>query len=58
MSRARQLLLLYLCGVAALVLAVIVFVLNRGVATDLLAAVGIIGGLAIVIGALPTRNGG
>jgi hypothetical protein len=56
-SKARQLLLLYLGGVAVMGLAVVVFVLNRGLAVDLLAAAGFVGGVAIIINALPTHNG-
>jgi hypothetical protein len=58
LTRTRQLLLLYLGGVAVMSLAVVVFVLNRGLAVDLLAVVGFLGGLAIIINSLPTRNGG
>jgi hypothetical protein len=46
-----------LLGVAALVIGVIVLVRNtRSLDTELLAALGIVGGLAIVLNALP-RNG-
>jgi hypothetical protein len=57
LTRTRQLLLLYLGGVAVMALAVVVFILNRGLAVDLLAVVGLLGGLAIIINALPTHNG-
>jgi hypothetical protein len=57
LTRVHQLLLLYLGGVAVMGLAVVVFVLNRGLAIDLLAAAGFVGGVAIIINALPTRNG-
>jgi hypothetical protein len=57
LTRTRQLLLLYLGGVAVMSLAVVVFILNRGLAVDLLAVVGLLGGLAIIINALPTKNG-
>jgi hypothetical protein len=46
-----------LLGVLVLALSVIVFILNRNVASDLLAAVGLLGGLAIIINALPIGNG-
>jgi hypothetical protein len=58
LTRTRQLLLLYLGGVAVMGLAVVVFILNRGLAVDILAASAFVGGLAIIVNALPTRNGG
>jgi hypothetical protein len=45
-----------LLGVAALVLAIIVLVLNRDVSSDLLAVLGLVGGVAIVIVALPANG--
>jgi hypothetical protein len=58
--RVKRLWLEILCGVAALALAVIVLVLNRDTSTDLLAVLGLVGGVAIVINALPANgnNGG
>jgi hypothetical protein len=52
-SDARRVSVLVVLGVAVLALAVVVFVLNRGVASDLLAVVAVLGGLAIVVVALP-----
>ena len=48
-----------LIGVAILVLASVVFFLNRDLPSDLLAVIGILGGLAVVIVVLPAngRNG-
>jgi peptidoglycan/LPS O-acetylase OafA/YrhL len=56
-SKARRLAYLILLAVALLVLAIIVLVTSRSVDTDLLAAIGILGGLAIVVVALPVTNG-
>jgi hypothetical protein len=46
-----------LLGVAALTLAIIVLVLNRDVPSDLLAVLGLVGGAAIVVNALPDNGG-
>jgi hypothetical protein len=43
-------------GVAALTLAIIVLVLNRDTSTDLLAVLGLVGGVAIVITSLPANG--
>jgi hypothetical protein len=49
---------LILLGVASLVLGIIVLVRNRNLDTDLLAAVAVVGGLAMIVVALPgARNG-
>jgi hypothetical protein len=48
---------LILLAVAMLVLAIIVYVRNRGADNDLLATIGILGGLAVVVVVLPTTNG-
>ena len=56
--RVRKQVLLILLGVAALSLAIIVLVLNRDASSDLLAVLGLVGGLAIVINTLPTNGGG
>jgi hypothetical protein len=45
-------------GVIALTIAIVVLVLNRDTSTDLLAALGIVGGMAIIINALPTNGNG
>jgi hypothetical protein len=45
-------------GVLALTIAIVVLVLNRDTSTDLLAALGIVGGVAIIINALPTNGNG
>lgn len=58
MSRARQLAVLILIGVAVLVLSIIVQASARDFQERLLAAVGILGGLAIVVVSLPVDKGG
>jgi hypothetical protein len=57
MTSARRVALLILCGVAVLTLSLIVLVRNRSLETDLLAAIGLVGGVAIVIVSLPAANG-
>jgi len=49
---------LMLCGVALLVLAVVVWVLNQNTSADLLAAAAVVGGLAVVIVSLPDNGNG
>jgi peptidoglycan/LPS O-acetylase OafA/YrhL len=57
-NRARRTAALILLGAAVLALAVVVFVLNRDTSSDLLAVVAVLGGLAIVVVALPTNGNG
>jgi hypothetical protein len=57
MSYVKREVVLILLGVIALVLSLIVLIRNRDIDTDLLAVLGIVGGLAIVVVSLPTRNG-
>lgn len=54
MTPARRLAVLILLGVAVLTLAIIVFVTGRGLDERLLAGIGLLGGVAIVVVALPT----
>jgi uncharacterized membrane protein (DUF373 family) len=54
---ARRLAVLVVIGAALLALAVVVFVLNRDTSTDLLAVAALLGGLAVVVVALPGANG-
>jgi hypothetical protein len=56
MTPARRAFALILLGVAALTLALIVLITNRDISTDLLAAIGILGGLAIVVVSLPANG--
>lgn len=49
---------LILLGVAGLVLSIIVLVIGQNASTDLLAAIGIIGGAAMVIVSLPENGNG
>jgi hypothetical protein len=58
MTQTRRTTLLIVIGAAVLALAVVVFVLARDTGEDLLAVLGLLGGLAIVVVALPViRNG-
>jgi predicted neutral ceramidase superfamily lipid hydrolase len=57
MSRARRLAYLILLAVAVLTLALIILIRSRSLDDDLLAAIGLLGGLAIVVVALPVANG-
>jgi hypothetical protein len=54
MSRAKQLAILILLGVGALVLAIIVLATTASADTHLLAVIGLLGGLAMVVVSLPT----
>jgi hypothetical protein len=54
--RLRKRVILIFLGAVALALAVIVLVLNRDASTELLASLGLIGGLAIVINSLPDNG--
>jgi hypothetical protein len=56
-SPVRREVILILCGVAAFVLGLIVLIRNRDLDTDLLAALGLVGGVAIIAVALPGSNG-
>jgi peptidoglycan/LPS O-acetylase OafA/YrhL len=56
--RIKRIWALTLLGVAALSLAVIVLVLNRDTSTDLLAVLGLIGGVAIIVTTLPVNGDG
>jgi hypothetical protein len=49
--------ILILLGVVALTLSLIVLVRNRELDTDLLAALGLVGGVAIVVVSLPGSDG-
>ena len=54
----RRTVYLMLCGVALLVLAVVVWVLNQNTSADLLAAAAVVGGLAVVVVSLPDNGNG
>jgi hypothetical protein len=56
--RIKREVYLILLGVFALTLATIVLVLNRDIQSDLLAVLGIAGGIAIVIVSLPVNGNG
>ena len=58
MSPARRQATLILLGVATLTLSLIIIIRNRSLDTELLAWIGIIGGLAIVVVSLPVDRGG
>jgi hypothetical protein len=57
MSRAKQLAVLILLGSAAIALAIVVWVLNQTTSNDLLAVIGLLGGIAIIVNSLPLGNG-
>lgn len=57
MTPVRRELYLIALGVIALVLSLIVLIRNRDLDTDLLAVVGIVGGVAMVVVSLPGKNG-
>jgi len=47
---------LVVCGAVALALALVVLVRNRELDTDLLAALGLVGAVAIIVVALPSDD--
>jgi hypothetical protein len=55
--RVKREVALVILGVAALVIAIVVLIINRDTSTDLLAVLGLIGGAAIVVVSLPDNNG-
>jgi len=56
--RIKRLLMLMVCGFAALGLAIVVLVRDNSTDAVLLALLGLVGGLAIVINTLPTDDKG
>ena len=57
MTAVKREVWLLLLAVAVLVISITVLVRNRSLDTDLLAALGVLGGAAMIVVALPTRNG-
>ena len=57
MSAVRREVWLIILAVIVLTLSLIVLIRNRSLDTDLLAALGVLGGAAMIVVALPTRNG-
>jgi len=56
-STVRREVWLIILAVIVLTLSLIVLIRNRDLDTDLLAALGVLGGVAMVVVALPGRNG-
>jgi hypothetical protein len=56
-SPVKRQIYLLLLAVLVLVIALIVLIRNRNIDVDLLAALGILGGLGLIVVALPIRNG-
>jgi hypothetical protein len=56
MSQARRMAMLLLLGVAILVLSILILIRNRSTDLDILAVIGILGGLAVVVVVLPTNG--
>jgi len=56
-SAVRREVWLIILAVIVLTLSLIVLIRNRDLDTDLLAALGVLGGVAMVVVALPGRNG-
>jgi hypothetical protein len=54
--RLAKTVILILLGVTVLVLAIVIFILNQNTSSDLLAVVGLIGGLAIIVNSLPSNG--
>ena len=57
MSAVRREVWLIILAVIVLTLSLIVLIRNRSLDTDLLAALGVLGGAAMIVVALPGRNG-
>ena len=57
MSPVKRQIYLLLLAVLVLVLSLVVLIRNRSIDVDILAVLGILSGLAIVVVALPIRNG-
>ena len=57
MSPVKREVWLLLLAVAVLVISLIVLIRNRDLDTDLLAVLGLLGGVAMIVVALPGRNG-
>ena len=57
MSTVRREVWLILLAVAVLVISLVVLIRNRDLDTDLLAVLGLLGGVAMIVVALPSRNG-
>lgn len=58
MNRGRRTFILMVLGAAALALALIVLIRNKSPDDELLATVAVLGGLAIVLNALPFNGNG
>jgi hypothetical protein len=56
--RLKRQLILIVLGVGAMALGIVVFVLNRDTASDLLALVAFLGGVAIILNTFPTNGNG
>jgi len=56
MNPVKRTVYLMLCGVAALTLALVVLVRNHDLGETLLAALGIVGAIAIIIVSLPSNG--
>jgi hypothetical protein len=56
MTEGRRTAALILLGVVVLVLSLVVIIRNRSLDDELLAVIGLIGGLAIVVTSLPVRQ--
>jgi hypothetical protein len=57
MSAVKREVWLLILAVVVLTLSLIVLIRNRDIDTDLLAALGLLGGVAMIVVALPSRNG-
>ena len=58
MSKARKMFTMIVLGVVMLSIAIVVWILNRDLSSDLLAVIGVLGGLAAVVIILPTNGNG
>lgn len=54
--RIKRQAILILLGAIVVALAIVVFVINRDASSDVLAVIGLIGGIAIIVNTLPTNG--
>jgi hypothetical protein len=57
-TTSKRLVCLIIVAVLVFVLAIIVLIHSRGLTDHLLAVIGLLGGVAVVVVSLPSRNGG
>jgi hypothetical protein len=54
--RLKREIALIVLGVVVMALSIVVLILNRDASTEILGAIGLVGGLAIILNLLPTNG--